>query len=235
MSAARAPLDDAPTVAGLAVRHVDTGTAPAPPPATPVEATVARPLDDEAEVWGALVLGVRDYVAKNGFSSVVLGVSGGIDSAVCAAIAADAAQLGATELCVQGLLPSTEDPAAYLAIARTAKDAAPGIHLHAYRPQDVRDLAERGGLGPDGALAALRDAGVDTVPGTGVKVLSERVRRLVAPGDLVGPPVVLCSVVSASYRESVPTSCALDGYQERGAFGPMRVLVAGPAAPGTNR
>ena len=41
-------------------------------------------------VWQALVLGLRDYVAKNGFRSVVLGVSGGIDSAVCAAIARDA-------------------------------------------------------------------------------------------------------------------------------------------------
>lgn len=101
-----------------------------------------------------------------------------------AAIAADAADLGATEICVQGLLPSSEDPEGYLAIARTIKAAAPGIHLHAYRPQDVRDLAERGGLGLDGALAALREAGVDTVPGTGVKILSERVRSLVAPADL---------------------------------------------------
>jgi len=46
--------------------------------------------DELAEVWGALVLGLRDYVEKNGFGSVVLGLSGGIDSAVCAAIAADA-------------------------------------------------------------------------------------------------------------------------------------------------
>jgi NAD+ synthase (glutamine-hydrolysing) len=45
---------------------------------------------DEAEVWGALVTGLRDYVDKNGFSSVVLGMSGGIDSAVVATIAADA-------------------------------------------------------------------------------------------------------------------------------------------------
>jgi NAD+ synthase (glutamine-hydrolysing) len=45
---------------------------------------------DLAQVWNALVLGVRDYVQKNGFKSVVLGLSGGIDSAVCAAIAADA-------------------------------------------------------------------------------------------------------------------------------------------------
>jgi NAD+ synthase (glutamine-hydrolysing) len=46
--------------------------------------------EDLAQVWNALVLGLRDYVYKNGFKSVVLGLSGGIDSAVCAAIAVDA-------------------------------------------------------------------------------------------------------------------------------------------------
>lgn len=101
-----------------------------------------------------------------------------------AAIAADAWDLGATELCVQGRLPDDVDPSGYLDIARAVKAAAPGIHLHAYRPQDVWDLADRGGLGLDGALRALREAGVDTVPGTGVKVLSERVRGHVAPADL---------------------------------------------------
>jgi NAD+ synthase (glutamine-hydrolysing) len=45
---------------------------------------------DLAQVWNALVLGVRDYVQKNEFKSVVLGLSGGIDSAVCAAVAVDA-------------------------------------------------------------------------------------------------------------------------------------------------
>ena len=46
--------------------------------------------DDLGEIWGALVLGLRDYIEKNGFKSVVLGLSGGIDSAVCAVLAADA-------------------------------------------------------------------------------------------------------------------------------------------------
>lgn len=46
--------------------------------------------DDDWQVWNALVLGLRDYVQKNGFKSVVLGLSGGIDSAVVATIAADA-------------------------------------------------------------------------------------------------------------------------------------------------
>jgi NAD+ synthase (glutamine-hydrolysing) len=50
----------------------------------------AERLADEAEVWAALVLGLRDYVRKNGFRSVVLGLSGGIDSSVVAALAVDA-------------------------------------------------------------------------------------------------------------------------------------------------
>ena len=56
----------------------------------PVVPGIAVPLDDEAEVWGALVTAVRDYVEKNRFRSVVLGLSGGIDSALVATIARDA-------------------------------------------------------------------------------------------------------------------------------------------------
>ncbi len=56
----------------------------------PIPARLAEPMSPEAEVWNALVLGLRDYVDKIGFRSVVLGLSGGIDSAVVAAIAVDA-------------------------------------------------------------------------------------------------------------------------------------------------
>jgi NAD+ synthase (glutamine-hydrolysing) len=55
-----------------------------------IEHRVAQRLSEEAEVYGALVLGVRDYVEKNGFDAVVLGLSGGIDSALVAQVAADA-------------------------------------------------------------------------------------------------------------------------------------------------
>lgn len=57
---------------------------------TAAHSTVATPLSDEAEMWQALVMGLGDYVGKNGFKSVVLGLSGGIDSALVAAIAIDA-------------------------------------------------------------------------------------------------------------------------------------------------
>jgi len=52
--------------------------------------TLARPLDKMASTYQALMLGLGDYVRKNKFPGVVLGLSGGIDSAICAAIAADA-------------------------------------------------------------------------------------------------------------------------------------------------
>lgn len=57
---------------------------------TPTDASIATRLSNEAEMWQALVMGLRDYVGKNGFRSVVLGLSGGIDSALVAAIAIDA-------------------------------------------------------------------------------------------------------------------------------------------------
>lgn len=62
--------------------------APLRPSASPAEVAAER--DDLDVVWNALVTGTRDYVEKNGFASVMLGLSGGIDSAVCAVIAADA-------------------------------------------------------------------------------------------------------------------------------------------------
>jgi NAD+ synthase (glutamine-hydrolysing) len=62
---------------------------------------IADPLDECEEIWSALVLGTRDYVRKNGFRSVVIGLSGGIDSAIVATIARDA--LGADAVHVVGM------------------------------------------------------------------------------------------------------------------------------------
>jgi NAD+ synthase (glutamine-hydrolysing) len=79
--------------------------------------------DDSEQIWNALVLGLRDYVEKNGFKSVVLGLSGGIDSAVCAALAADA--IGAK---------------------RVFGVAMPSKYSSAHSRSDADDLAERIGL-----------------------------------------------------------------------------------------
>ncbi len=84
--------DDLP----MMIRRVDVPTAWTVPPTGIANAGVAERLADEAEVWSALVLGLRDYIHKNGAKSAVIAVSGGIDSAVVTAIAADA--LGGTNV-----------------------------------------------------------------------------------------------------------------------------------------
>lgn len=74
---------------GLHLVLIDLADDPGKPCRVPLQAITA-PLAQEAEIYQALVLGVRDYVNKNGFKGVVLGLSGGIDSALTLAIAVDA-------------------------------------------------------------------------------------------------------------------------------------------------
>ena len=110
-------------IKGFEVRRVPLLPAPLPryepAPLPPVD----EPLPEEAEVWAALVTGLRDYVRKNGFSSVALGLSGGIDSAVVAVLAVDA--LGA---------------AAVHAVSM------PSAYSSAHSRSDAAELAERTGL-----------------------------------------------------------------------------------------
>ncbi|GAB2963813.1 NAD+ synthase [Micromonospora polyrhachis] len=114
------PADDP---AGMRIARIPvTGALPAPagPPAI---GTIEKPVTDEAEIWQALVVGLRDYVNKNGFPSVVLGLSGGIDSAVVAAIAVDA-----------------------LGPDRVVGVSMPSQHSSEHSRSDAADLAERTGL-----------------------------------------------------------------------------------------
>ncbi|MGH3343565.1 MAG: NAD+ synthase [Carbonactinosporaceae bacterium] len=94
-----------------------------PPDYPPITAGVAARLGDEAEVYAALVTGLRDYVTKNGLHSVAIGLSGGIDSALCAAVAVDA--LGGDR--VHGV-------------------AMPSRYSSEHSRDDAADLAERTGL-----------------------------------------------------------------------------------------
>jgi NAD+ synthase (glutamine-hydrolysing) len=85
--------------------------------------SVAPRITDEAEVWQALVVGLRDYVRKNGFRSVIIALSGGIDSTVVATIAVDA--LGPNQ--VYGV-------------------SMPSSHSSQHSRDDAADLAQRTGL-----------------------------------------------------------------------------------------
>jgi NAD+ synthase (glutamine-hydrolysing) len=87
-AAAKAPsgtVDD-----GLSVEHVVLSEEPVAPYEPDAPGVVAPPMEDDEEIYTALVTGLRAYVRKNGFRSVLVGLSGGIDSALVASIACDA-------------------------------------------------------------------------------------------------------------------------------------------------
>ncbi|MGW4944430.1 NAD+ synthase [Actinoplanes sp. NPDC004185] len=88
--AAEAPRVEERTNDTMEITRVTVAEALRPLTDGPAVGGIADRVNDEAEIWSALTLGLRDYVEKNGFRSVVLGLSGGIDSAVVAAIAVDA-------------------------------------------------------------------------------------------------------------------------------------------------
>ena len=90
-----------------------------------VASAVAARMSDHQEIWNALVMGLRDYVAKNKFRSVVIGLSGGIDSALVAAIAVDA--LGAK--CVNGVAMPSKYSSDHSVEDATAFATNTGIHF----------------------------------------------------------------------------------------------------------
>ena len=100
-----------------------------------------------------------------------------------------AQQRGATELCVQGgLNPAATLGGSHLAYAEAVLqdllEAAPGLHLHAFSPQELLYFAECDDLPLAVVLERLRQAGLGSVPGTAAEVLSEPLRQVLCPEKL---------------------------------------------------
>jgi FO synthase len=96
----------------------------------------------------------------------------------------EARAFGATELCIQsGIHPdwSLED---YLGWLRLAKDVAPELHLHAYSAMEVDHMCRTSGLTPSEVFSRLREAGLDSTPGTAAEVLHDGVRERISPNKL---------------------------------------------------
>ena len=103
--------------------------------------------------------------------------------------AQQAAQAGATELCIQGgLNPEARLQGSslryYQALLRALRQAAPGLHLHAFSPQELLFIAEQDQLPLQQVLEGLQQEGLGSVPGTAAEVLSEAVRRQLCPEKL---------------------------------------------------
>ena len=91
---------------------------------------------------------------------------------------------GATEVCLQGGIHPDYTGETYLSICRTVKDAAPGIHVHAFSPLEVWQGAQTLGIDLPVFLERLRAAGLGSLPGTAAEILDDEVRRVLCPDKI---------------------------------------------------
>ena len=124
-----------------------------------------------------------------------------------AALVAEARELGATEVCMQGPLPPGSDDD-YLDLIAAVKAPAPEIHLHAFRPPELLDGAARRGMALEEFLLAAREAGLGSVPGTAARILDDGVRSRLAGGpDL--PVSRWVEVIEAAHRAGLTSTSTM--------------------------
>ncbi len=121
--------------------------------------------------------------------------------------AVQAAEYGATEVCIQaGLVPRTRGRL-YAELCRAIKAAAPDLHLHAFSPEEIRYGAHLRKLSVREFLIELKEAGLGSLPGTSAEILDDRVRDRIAPGRLSTADWI--DVVKTAHGLGIPTTSTL--------------------------
>ena len=91
---------------------------------------------------------------------------------------------GATEVCVQAGLPPKMEGDLYIRLTRAIKEKFPHIHIHAFSPEEVLYGAVRSKCSTKEYLQELKEAGLDTLPGTSAEILDQKMRDTLAPGRI---------------------------------------------------
>ena len=119
----------------------------------------------------------------------------------------DAVAVGATEICMQGGIHPDLPGEAYADLARAVKAAAPQIHLHAFSPMEIINGAARTGLSIREFLISIKEAGVDSLPGTAAEILDDDIRLVLTKGKL--PAHAWIDVITTAHDLGLPTTSTM--------------------------
>lgn len=127
--------------------------------------------------------------------------------------AKEARTLGATEVCVQAGLPPDMVGDMYENICKAIKKEIPDIHIHGFSPEEVLYGATRSNLPIKEYLARLKEAGVNSLPGTAAEILDQRLRDKISPGRISVKNWI--EVIKTAHRLGIPsTSTIMFGHME---------------------
>jgi FO synthase len=121
--------------------------------------------------------------------------------------AAEAWAAGATEVCMQGGIDPKLPVTAYADLVRAVKARVPGMHVHAYSPMEIVTGAAKAGVSIRDWLTELRDAGLDTIPGTAAEILDDEVRWVLTKGKL--PAATWVEVVTTAHELGIRSSSTM--------------------------
>lgn len=127
--------------------------------------------------------------------------------------AKEARNLGATEVCVQAGLPPDMEADTYENICRAIKKEIPDIHIHGFSPEEVLYGATRSDLPIKEYLMRLKEAGVNSLPGTAAEILDQRMRDKISPGRISVKKWI--EVIKEAHKLGIPsTSTIMFGHVE---------------------
>lgn len=121
--------------------------------------------------------------------------------------AREAVDVGATEVCMQAGLPPKMNGSLYIDLTRAVKKALPDLHIHAFSPEEVLYGATRAAVSIPDYLAALKDAGLDTLPGTSAEILDQDIRDRIAPGRITTDQWI--EVITSAHGLGIPTTSTI--------------------------
>ncbi|MEU3314120.1 bifunctional FO biosynthesis protein CofGH [Streptomyces sp. NPDC006662] len=121
--------------------------------------------------------------------------------------AAQAWEVGAVEVCMQGGIHPDLPGTAYFDIARAVKQRVPGMHVHAFSPMEVVNGATRTGMSVRDWLTAAKEAGLDSIPGTAAEILDDEVRWVLTKGKL--PTADWTQVITTAHELGIRSSSTM--------------------------
>jgi FO synthase subunit 2 len=121
--------------------------------------------------------------------------------------AKEAASLGATEVCIQAGLPPKMDGHLYVDICKAVKKDLPGMHVHAFSPEEVLYGSVRSEVPTYEYLKMLKEAGIGSLPGTAAEILDQPLRDVISPGRIKVNDWV--SIIRQAHSLGIPTTSTI--------------------------
>ncbi|MEU3219391.1 bifunctional FO biosynthesis protein CofGH [Streptomyces sp. NPDC006971] len=121
--------------------------------------------------------------------------------------AAQAWDVGAVEVCMQGGIHPDLPGTAYFDIARAVRERVPGMHVHAFSPMEVVNGATRTGMSIRDWLIAAKEAGLGSIPGTAAEILDDEVRWVLTKGKL--PTATWLEVIRTAHEVGLRSSSTM--------------------------